>query len=232
MTTPLSPQPLAPANPATSPVSPTDGASLRATQLFVDIVKNSPNLAHDLREFKAAGALTLAIPEFAETWGSRGEQSPDWHPEGNVWTHTLMVVESLPQDASYGLKLAAIFHDIGKPATFFKYPTSGGITFAGHAQVGAGMLRRVIGPRLGIDSTTLEHAATIVEYHMFMHDFFKADRVGPEFQRHILNLPCIRDLIMIQHADVSGTGISLERKKDASYQSKLLQLLAELPSHS
>jgi poly(A) polymerase len=195
-------------------------------------VKSSPNLANDLREFKAAGALTLAIPEFADTWGPRGEQSPDWHPEGNVWTHTLMVVESLPQDASYGLKLAAIFHDIGKPATFFKYPTSGGITFAGHAQVGAEMLRRVIGPRLGIDPTILEHAATIVEYHMFMHDFFKPERVGPEFQRHILNLPCIRDLIMIQHADVSGTGISLERKKESSHQSKLLRLVAELPHHS
>lgn len=210
-----------------SPTLPTECATLRATQRFLDLFKNCDDLAHGLRELRASGDLALAIPEFVETWGPRGEQSPDWHPEGSVWTHTLMVLESLPIDASYELKIDAAFHDIGKPATFFRYPTSGGITFAGHAQVGADMLQRVIGPRLGLDAAAIEHAAMVVEYHMFMHDFFRHDRVNTDLQQHILSLPCIHDLIRLQHADVHGTGISSERKAAHSYQARFLELLAE-----
>ena len=206
---------------------PTAGETLRATQRFLDSLKSPSGLAESLRELQRSGELSLAIPEFTETWGPRGEQSPDWNPEGNVWTHTLMVVESLPPSASRALTLAAVFHDIGKPATFFKYPTTGGISFPGHAHVGADLLRRVIGPRLGMDEDTIEHAATIIEYHMFMHDFFKPGILRPEFQQHILNLPCVHDLIEIQHADVNGTGISQERKLTASYRERLLALLEE-----
>ncbi len=211
----------------TSPTSPTDGATLRATQRFLDLFKSCDDLAHGLRELRASGDLALAIPEFVETWGPRGDQSPDWHPEGSVWIHTLMVLESLPKDASYELKIAAAFHDIGKPATFFRYPTSGGITFPGHAHVGADMLQRVIGPRLGIDAFAVEHAAQVIEYHMFMHDFFRHDRVNAALQQHILTLPCIHDLIRLQHADVHGTGICGERKAAYSYQARFLELLAE-----
>lgn len=206
---------------------PSEAEILRATQRFLEGLQTSTNFSSTLRELRASGHLSLAVPEFVETWGPRGEQSPDWHPEGSVWTHTLMVVDSLPADASFALTVAATFHDIGKPATFFRYPNSGGITFAGHAQVGADLLRRLIGPRLGLDSATIEHAATIIEHHMFMHEIFKSDRVSPEFQQHILSLPCVKDLIELQHADVNGTGISTERKAASSFRERLYSLLAQ-----
>lgn len=211
----------------TTSVAPSDGAVLRAAQRFLDCARTPSDLATKLTELRTSGDLALAIPEFAETWGPRGEQSPDWHPEGNVWTHTLMVVDSLPANASYALTLAAIFHDISKPATFFKFPTSGGITFHGHAQVGADLFRREIGPRLGLAPAIIEHAANIIEYHMFMHDFFKPEVVRPDFQEHILSLPYIHELIEMQHADVNGTGISQERKVAASYKERFLALVSQ-----
>lgn len=208
------------------PRPPQEAKAKVLAETFLNLTKSAPNLAAELRMLRNSGALTTILPEFANTWGPRGEQSPNWHPEGNVWTHTLMVVEALPSNASYALRLAAIFHDIAKPATFFKYPTSGGITFDGHAQVGADMLRRIIGPRLGVDGDTLERAATLIEYHMFMHDFYKPEQVNADFQQHILKLPCVEELIELQHADVNGTGISPERKIEASYRERLRALLA------
>ena len=203
------------------------GETLRAVELFLDCVRNSSDLAGDLVRMRKSGSLERILPEFTETWGPRGQQPFLHHPEGNVWVHTLMVVAALPQDASYALRLATIFHDIAKPPTFFQYPNTDDITFAGHAQAGADMLRRSIGPRLNIDLDTLEHAATVVEYHMFMHEFPKIQSERPEFLEHILQLPCIEDLIVIQHADVIGSGLSEQKKQEISFREPLLALLAE-----
>lgn len=203
------------------------GDMLRAVELFLDRVRNSSDLAGDLARMRESGSLERILPEFAETWGPRGQQPVLHHPEGNVWVHTLMVVAALPQDASYALRLATVFHDIAKPPTFFQYPNTDDITFAGHAQVGADMLRRSIGSRLNIDPNTLEYAATVVEYHMFMHEFPNIQRERPEFLEHILQLACIEDLIAIQHADVIGSGLSEQKKQEISFRKPLLALLAE-----
>lgn len=201
-------------------------AAPSTASFFLERLRESTALADELHSLKESGALVTIIPEFAETWGPRGEQHPKWHPEGNVWIHTLMVVEALPPHASLALKLAAVFHDIGKPPTFFPHPLTGDISFPGHAHVGADMFRRVIGPRLGIDEETIKTAAEIIEHHMLMHDFFKPQLTSPEFQQHILQLPWIEELIEMQHADVYGTGISAERKIECSYRTRLKALLS------
>jgi poly(A) polymerase len=48
---------------------------------------------------------------------SKVPQDPRWHPEGDVWTHTLLVIENLPPNATFTMSLSALFHDVGKATT-------------------------------------------------------------------------------------------------------------------
>jgi tRNA nucleotidyltransferase (CCA-adding enzyme) len=75
--------------------------------------------------FQAGLALNVVhrlFPEMAALVGC--EQEPDWHPEGDVWVHTLMVIDEcrrriddLPRSSQVALMLGAVCHDFGKPAT-------------------------------------------------------------------------------------------------------------------
>ncbi len=71
---------------------------------------------------REAGVVSSLIPEMAALVGC--EQEPDWHPEGDVWVHTLMVIDQarariddLPRWAKIAVMLGAVCHDFGKPAT-------------------------------------------------------------------------------------------------------------------
>jgi tRNA nucleotidyltransferase (CCA-adding enzyme) len=68
------------------------------------------------------GVIDRLFPEMAALQGC--EQEPEWHPEGDVWTHTLLVIdearrriEDLPRAGKIAVMLGAISHDFGKPAT-------------------------------------------------------------------------------------------------------------------
>ncbi|NIV52012.1 MAG: HDIG domain-containing protein, partial [Gammaproteobacteria bacterium] len=69
------------------------------------------------------------------------EQSPEHHPEGDVWTHTLLLLEKLPPNPSVTLAMGALLHDIGKPATFERAPDR--IRFHGHVDKGVKIGRRI-----------------------------------------------------------------------------------------
>ncbi|MFT5434507.1 MAG: poly(A) polymerase, partial [Myxococcota bacterium] len=62
------------------------------------------------------GLLREILPEAVALKGV--EQPPEHHPEGDVWTHTLMLLEDLPVGATVTLAMGALLHDIGKPVTF------------------------------------------------------------------------------------------------------------------
>jgi tRNA nucleotidyltransferase/poly(A) polymerase len=64
------------------------------------------------------GLLVQILPEVSAMHGV--EQPPEFHPEGDVWVHTLMLLARLPVGASPTLAWAALLHDVGKPATFFE----------------------------------------------------------------------------------------------------------------
>src|SRR3954467_11208216 len=89
------------------------------------------------------GLLDCILPEITRMKGV--QQPPQFHPEGDVWTHTLMLLEQLPAGVSSTLALGALLHDVGKPATFRVAPDR--IRFDGHVEVGekvaAEILRRL-----------------------------------------------------------------------------------------
>jgi len=87
------------------------------------------------------GAVDRLFPEMAALVGC--EQEPDWHPEGDVWVHTLMVVDEarrriddLPRSSQVALMLGAVCHDFGKPATTAF--TDGRIRSYNHEDAGVG----------------------------------------------------------------------------------------------
>src|SRR5258708_26188864 len=64
-------------------------------------------------------------------------EPPQFHPEGDVWTHTLMLIEQLEPGCPLTLAWGALLHDVGKPPTFRVAPDR--IRFDGHVEVGVAM---------------------------------------------------------------------------------------------
>jgi putative nucleotidyltransferase with HDIG domain len=100
-------------------------------------------------------------------------QDPKHHGEGDVATHTRMVVEALEADPRFAelderaqrvLRLAALLHDAGKPATT-KHEAGGRITSNGHARIGAYIARRLLWEQ-GADFAEREAVCALVRWHM------------------------------------------------------------------
>src|SRR4051794_37473308 len=80
----------------------------------------------------ATKLLQQVLPEIAAMKGV--EQPPEFHPEGDVFIHTLLLLDNLPQPCSPTLAWGALLHDVGKPPTFRKAPDR--IRFDNHVDVG------------------------------------------------------------------------------------------------
>ena len=88
------------------------------------------------------GLLPVLLPDIARMKGV--EQPPQYHPEGDVWIHTLMMLEKLPPNCSPTLAWGVLLHDVGKPPTFTPARGPGTrIRFDGHVEVGVRMAEQI-----------------------------------------------------------------------------------------
>ena len=85
------------------------------------------------------GLLIQVLPEIARMKGV--EQPPQFHPEGDVWVHTLMLLEQLEPGCSATLAWGALLHDVGKPPTFRR--ATDRIRFDGHVEMGVTMAAEI-----------------------------------------------------------------------------------------
>jgi poly(A) polymerase len=106
------------------------------------------------------GLLVEILPEVASLKGV--EQPPEFHPEGDVWTHTLLMLDALPPHPTPELALAVLLHDIGKPPTFRRAER---IRFDGHAEKGAELARAIL-ERLRCSTAQVEQVTALVGNHM------------------------------------------------------------------
>jgi poly(A) polymerase len=116
------------------------------------------------------GLLAYVLPEALRMKGV--EQPPQFHPEGDVWVHTMLLLEKLPPGVSPTLAWGALLHDIGKPATFRPPdPKKPGdrIRFDGHVEVGVRMTEEILG-RLRFSSGDAEQIVALVKNHMRFGD--------------------------------------------------------------
>ncbi|MCH7225853.1 CCA tRNA nucleotidyltransferase [Haloferula sp. A504] len=127
----------------------------------------SPRRAHGLDLLVHSGLLAHFLPEALAMIGC--DQPPEWHPEGDVYTHTRIMLDLLGTGAPLELCLAVLLHDIGKPPTRTWDEEAGRIRFNGHDALGAKMAAEIL-RRLKYPNKVIEEVAFMVSRHMrFMH---------------------------------------------------------------
>jgi poly(A) polymerase len=196
------------------------------------LLSKNPVLGMEL--FRETGLLAEFLPEMTEMFGEKGVQDQIWHPEGNAWIHTMMVLAEAAKEAnrSFEFMFGVFLHDIAKPATMQKWweekdgESRERVSNRGHAEEGA-VMAKVICNRFKLSAQSATRVVEIVRMHMQMHDFHR-----PEIRRSklvkLMARADIMDLIAMQHADSMGTGRTLAEREAASNREFFLQKLAEL----
>jgi poly(A) polymerase len=148
----------------------TEGHAQRAFQLLDD-----------------TGLLAQVLPEISAMKGV--EQPPQFHPEGDVFVHTLLLLDKLPAGTSKTLAWGALLHDVGKPATFRVAPDR--IRFDGHVDVGVRMAAEIC-RRLRFSNDETGQILALVENHMRFGQIFQMKESTlkkflrmPEFDEHL-----------------------------------------------
>ena len=108
--------------------------------------------------------LQQVLPEIAAMKGV--EQPPQFHPEGDVWIHTRLMLEGLPKNASPTLAWGVLLHDVGKPPTFQSAAETGDrIRFNNHVEVGVRMAEAIC-KRFRFSNEDTEQILALVDNHM------------------------------------------------------------------
>ena len=127
----------------------------------------SPHRRQGLEQLVESGLIEHFMPEVLPMIGC--EQPPEWHPEGDVYTHTRIMLEMLEPDAPLDLCLSVLLHDIAKPPTQTYDEAAGRMRFNGHDAVGAEMAREIL-TRLKYPNAIIDAVEFMVSRHMrFMH---------------------------------------------------------------
>ncbi len=111
------------------------------------------------------GLLAQVLPEIARMKGV--EQPPQFHPEGDVWIHTLLLLGQLEPGCSMTLAWGALLHDVGKPPTFRRAPDR--IRFDGHVEVGMAMGAEIC-RRFRFSNEETRQILALIENHMRFAD--------------------------------------------------------------
>jgi poly(A) polymerase len=140
--------------------------------------------------------LPQLLPEIARMKGV--QQPPQFHPEGDVWTHTLMMIEGLRAGCSPTLAWGVLLHDVGKPPTFAPPSGPGGrIRFDEHVEVGTRMAEEIC-RRLRFSNDDTAQIASLVANHLRFKDvpqmktstlkrFVRLDRFEEHLELHRLD---------------------------------------------
>jgi len=144
------------------------------------------------------GLLPQVLPEIARMKGV--EQPPQYHPEGDVWTHTLMLLDHLRPGASPTLAWGMLLHDVGKPATFTPPdPARPGdrIRFNGHVEVGVAVARTILN-RLRFSNDDAAQILALVQHHM---QFGDVKKMKQSTLKRFLRLPRFEEHLALHRAD-------------------------------
>lgn len=171
------------------------------------------------------------LPELVDLDGPGGDQDPYWHPEGNTWVHTRLVVRGLV-GAPFTLMMGGLLHDIGKPATQRRH-ANGRISNPGHDAIGAAIADAIC-ERLELTRKERRTICTYVAMHMTMH-------CGPEMRparlARLLQRSDFPELVQLQHADATGKegeqrslcsfyAAALEQMVSAEHEAQCCELVA------
>jgi poly(A) polymerase len=140
-----------------------------------------------------SGLLNEVLPEISAM--KRVEQPAQFHPEGDVFVHTLLLLENLPNPCPFTLAWGALLHDVGKPATFRVAPDR--IRFDGHVEIGAKMAEEIC-RRLRFSNDETERILALVDNHMRFGD---ATRMKESTLKKFLRMPAFDEHLALHRAD-------------------------------
>jgi tRNA nucleotidyltransferase (CCA-adding enzyme) len=150
-----------------------------------------------LRLLADSGLLEVALPELA---AQRGVAQNKIEGE-DLFDHTLRTVDAAPADRPV-VRLAALLHDVGKPATIEEGP------FRGHEVVGAEMAQAAL-DRFHMPRAVIERVVLLVRNHMFTYEPEWGDSGVRRFIQRV-GLEAIDDLFALREADNVGSGVALD----------------------
>ncbi|MCM2321779.1 MAG: CCA tRNA nucleotidyltransferase [Oligoflexia bacterium] len=154
-----------------------------------------PHPAESVALLSKLGLLRLVLPELEAMRGV--EQAATYHPEGDVWTHTLKILRCLEEQnpvRTPTLAWGAVLHDVGKPGAAVR---SGGKNFNGHEADGA-KLAGSIGARLKMARSDLDRVTAIVQDHLKFKDVFQMRESTLE---RFVRQPHFEELLAVHKAD-------------------------------
>jgi len=155
-------------------------------------ILTGPSPSRALTLLRDTGLLNEFLPEIAALHGV--PQPPDYHPEGDVWTHTLLMLDVLDQTDT-SLALAVMLHDVGKPGTLRR--SDGRNRFHGHEHVGQEMAREIL-ERLRFSRAIIDKTASLVSGHM---KFFDAPQMKSATLKRFLRRDHFADLLELHRLD-------------------------------
>ena len=162
-----------------------------------------------------SGLLREVLPEIVKLHGVA--QPPEYHPEGDVWVHTMMLLEHLQPGASPTLAWGMLLHDVGKPATFQPpNPQKPGdrIRFNGHVEVGVRVAEEIL-RRLRFSGDDCAQILALVKHHM---QFGDVKAMKQSTLKRFLRLPKFEEHLALHRADCLSAHCDLrlyEFAKDA-----------------
>jgi len=140
-----------------------------------------------------SGLLREVLPEIDRMHGV--EQPPQFHPEGDVWIHTMLLLEKLPPKCSRTLAWGTLLHDVGKPPTFRVAPDR--IRFDGHVEVGVRMAEDIC-HRLHFSNEDTKQIAALVANHMRFTD---VERMKQSTLKRFMRLPKFEEHLELHRID-------------------------------
>jgi poly(A) polymerase len=169
-----------------------------------------------------SGLLAELLPELEACVTC--EQSPDYHPEGTVYNHLVLMLQQLESRADPLLPWCVLLHDVAKPKTAERDPETGIIHFYGHERIGAEMAREIM-VRLRFPKKEIEDVSTVVRHHMQFKD---APQMRKATLRRMLLRPTFPLELELHRLDCLGSHARLDIHDFLRAQFDLLANLPEI----
>ncbi|MGO9228925.1 MAG: CCA tRNA nucleotidyltransferase [Bryobacteraceae bacterium] len=156
--------------------------------------------AYGLDLLDESGLLASLLPEVTAMHGV--EQPPEFHPEGDVWKHTRLMIENLDR-ATPALAVGALLHDVGKPPVF---RVADRIRFDGHVEKGVEMTRAIL-TRLRFSREDTERVESLVAHHMHFKD---VGRMKESTLKRLMRLPHFDEHLELHRLDCLASNGHME----------------------
>jgi len=167
---------------------------ISAERIFAeyDRMLRQPHPDRALSLLSESGLLQSTIPEVADLIGV--EQPPEFHPEGDVFTHTVKALSLMAPDPTATLAWSVLLHDIGKKVTMRKADR---IRFNNHHQAGARMAIAIL-KRLRASNSLIDTVASCIDNHM---NFMNVSGMRLATLKKLLSRPTIEDELELHRVD-------------------------------